>query len=521
MGQRIPYRLVCNVCVCCMVLGIAPTTEAQRTEETAAIGLGVAYGLPILTQLITRSEVECVVEKYADSDDGRGLPMRLDGWPAARRSAIRRADPVTGPTTPGMLAVQQSLRGGMKGVEQSKAAVDKSIEEIKANPSFGASDALNALVQDLKQQSDHAKSAMGLWTEFSNELNSAKLDGTISTNELEVLSVRLSSLRDALELLQVAKYSETTLEYRRALLFSAYDQLARLDDPSEKKSEFEELAKPAIGAVDSVTQMAFLLDAARQLAQSIPDDTEGKNTLYDLVLEEFGLPGLKTARLLKSQSAEAIKLQLEGNSPVISAVLPRDLDERSKAGLAAMKQSTSSAEVALGGTYNSATSGHNLGPIKNEVMQVLLTEGDHMDRITDPKNAKYWREINSVRSSVGAGNHDVVIYLENMATPTLKSAAYDPSKFIEANAMLYQMTFDNVVSLLGTPAGSDDANPLNLISLKEKGLKLENAKRQAANTMLDSLRKVVATYESSPTAEKAKSTLSDIVLSLKGISVPQ
>jgi len=128
----------------------------------------------------------------------------------------------------------------------------------------------------------------------------------------------------------------------------------------------------------------------------------------------------------------------------------------------------------------------NTGPIRDEMMQVLLT-GDAIGHVLDEANSKYWSQFSLAHSYGGIGNHDALIYLESLGQPVLKSSAFDPTKFQVANGQMFRRAFGAVADIYGLPeerlvGAGDGPTPVGSVNLQAiRDARAEN-KKQAAET---------------------------------------
>jgi hypothetical protein len=142
-------------------------------------------------------------------------------------------------------------------------------------------------------------------------------------------------------------------------------------------------------------------------------------------------------------------------------------------------------------SFSNINASVNFGPIIKEVMQAVFSKGDAIDVATDPKNAKRWHLMNSAFSHAGTGNHDAVIYLENLASPILKSGAFDPSKFTEAYGDVYRTAFGAAARAYGYSL-SPTSQPINPASARAREESAKSRSEAAKNVMLQALAATIA-----------------------------
>ncbi len=133
----------------------------------------------------------------------------------------------------------------------------------------------------------------------------------------------------------------------------------------------------------------------------------------------------------------------------------------------------------------------NPGPLAQEVTQVVLSKGKMLDAITNPKYDANWQHFSHALSDGGTGDHNAVIYFENMGFPVLKSSAFNPDKFVEAFSKTYKIAFGAIASAYGVPVGKvDDKNAisgLDPISLAARQKKAEQMSADAKKAILNAL----------------------------------
>lgn len=142
-------------------------------------------------------------------------------------------------------------------------------------------------------------------------------------------------------------------------------------------------------------------------------------------------------------------------------------------------------------TYAGFPTSANFGPIANEVMQGVFAQSRMIDEITSHNDR--WTRFNYVTSWGGAGNQNVVVYFENSLTPILKSATFDPSQFLAANAQVFKKATDVLGDVYGVPISGVSSNTsasasLNLYSTKARKAAADSASSQTRQQMLTALK---------------------------------
>jgi DNA uptake protein ComE-like DNA-binding protein len=168
-------------------------------------------------------------------------------------------------------------------------------------------------------------------------------------------------------------------------------------------------------------------------------------------------PKVKSMKLVKAALSEAMT---SGTQPNLTQVDP---ELRSFTNLNTASAATVSALGGSSAVESLANSARQLldttispGLLGDEVTQVVLTK-DGLNEVIDPKNSKNWQPFAHAHSSGGAGNHNAVIYFENMGWPVLKSSVFNPSKFTEAFGKTFQVAFKSLATAYGVPVAGDAA----------------------------------------------------------------
>jgi hypothetical protein len=247
-------------------------------------------------------------------------------------------------------------------------------------------------------------------------------------------------------------------------------------------------------------RIAAVLDAVRQILQFVP----GKHERVNAALSLMGI-SLDTQRLRALGSRQAIAAALTPSfTPQGALAVPAPVFQEvfgacdSDAAVISIRLCS---EIGFNHTFefSRSTADVNLGPISNEVMQVLQAASRGLAVITDPANADRWRLGTAyANSDSGPGNHNSIIYFENMGLPKVKSSAFDPTKFVVAAGALYRQVFSASVAAFGAPlpatagaAGAPDFQSSNLIATRARVRNAEKAAAAARQKILDALKVAV------------------------------
>jgi hypothetical protein len=178
----------------------------------------------------------------------------------------------------------------------------------------------------------------------------------------------------------------------------------------------------------------------------------------------------------------------------------------------------------LTATYVGVTISSSFGPITSDVVQGVFSPS-FIDKVAS--NPKAWKKWNQALSDSHEGDHNAVIYMDNMLTPILKDARFDPSNFIAANAEAYKKAFSIVASVYGVPApgatgSSADYNLLNSDAREKNAADALTSQKTAADKALTAVatqaKPVTDALDTDPTKWKGgdgKSTVKDVVTQLR------
>ena len=156
-------------------------------------------------------------------------------------------------------------------------------------------------------------------------------------------------------------------------------------------------------------------------------------------------------------------------------------------------------------SYNSFGVDFNLGNIRHELLQVMLTP-NAIRHVLDPANESHWQTFSWAKSYGSAGNHDVIVYLENLGLPIVKSSAFDPTKFQVAHGLMFRKAFSALVDVAGLPVQQTDladqsptpVDSVNLNAMRQAQLQAKSSTRQTQAKMLQALSKVIIVAEQLP-----------------------
>lgn len=430
----------------------------SSTEGTiVASTLGVA-GLAVVGQAVaTRSTLEVEVEVFEPDED------LLDAFHLTHLPALRMNQTVS---TASLLAVAEQLRGVdelLNTQQEQVATFAKQLGKARVHEPERV-----AAVVAFKRLEDQIADSAELITEFRRAAADAAMLEAAARRE-GVIDLQAASRRgDAFEAL------------------AALQQLARkpIELPTEYARYVEAVLRPAGGAepaiLDSPTQdpliegLSHVLGSVgglvRQNAEAgvvehgVAESSELGSRLAgykDYVFVQFleaGLVNDQEERALSNAMEVGLATQgvrFEGMVAPSGMSTKRAVAEALAPTVAvgAVRATEAAEELRserLAIEYSPILADANVGPISNEVMQTLLAS-DAIGHVTNPRNEDRWRRFAHARSSGVAGDHNVTVYFENLATPILKDSSLDPTKFQVAYSKMFQRAFTTVADVFGSP----------------------------------------------------------------------
>ncbi|NJL72492.1 MAG: hypothetical protein HC888_13455 [Candidatus Competibacteraceae bacterium] len=247
---------------------------------------------------------------------------------------------------------------------------------------------------------------------FDRRMDGALSNGVVDDEELSVLRDRLAKVRQALE---------RSTEYTVSKQYIAYlvddIQRATLNDLQDSDSEASEqdVFDMTDDARDRAAIQSSFPDQLAAVAWTVQPliATLGEYTRdLDETFARWGM--LTTPRRLAVLKSEDHVFREFGEQ-----------DAGSRA-VALINQARSAYTL----TFSQTTANTSLGPIANDVLQSVLTENGFIDEIVSKDAKRRWKPFTASSSKARTGNSNTVIYLENLATPVLKTAQFDPSAFV-------------------------------------------------------------------------------------------
>jgi hypothetical protein len=465
-------------------------TKAQTAAATAGGLLAVGLGIPALTN----SRLDIAVDMYAPTDAQR-KDMRLNRRPALMQSIHDRReadDPVRNPTPQNMIEVSVALRPIIPILETNIATLTRSANQLRPLAGY------QNVVATLDRQRQAAIAAVEAWNAFDATMtaNLPKLD---DPKVLGNLAVKLFALRERTD--PKRRFDVVNQDYldflKRALSGALLTDLnvakpANLAELNSKVPAELAMIKDDPSA-PAVNRIALILDGARRALALVPGDHEN----VDRLLAAFGFPfDSRTLASLDSATAIANFLILPPPANCESVPMASKVDPLTAAHVATQIDRCKTLVYVNTFVFSRATADVNFGPISNEVTQVLQAANRGLGIISDPTNAERWRlDAAYAVSDAGPGNHNSIIYFENMGLPVVKSSAFDPTKFVVAAGAVYKQVFSAAVAAFGAPlpatagaAGAPDMQSSNVIATRARVRNAEKAAAAARQKILDALK---------------------------------
>ncbi len=557
MKYRTSFNTARNSCLMALLLPLViPIAGCSTTGETVAVAIAGTTGATLIaTQVATESKIGVEVDVYIP-DDKDNARFKLSRETALRRQIQQMqlddigsfqaiATQLDGPM---QALADQRVRAGefVDGLDQLLAprgeVNDEDPGDATPNAAAVADGADNGdeedevdkqaqeTVDSLRAWLTKQDAVLRQWNLFDIRLKQAKAQTKPAKQDLEDLRVRISALRDALASLsqsglpgsylrEVAGATSAAIdkgiekaaaeamigEALKGKILEAFregeglsDLLESVIEKSENRSVKEQLALATSAAFQHVLELKIMLDEGEEVdfgryKEVYASSREVVNAILEALRDDsFGPTVAEWGVTLNEHTvARATSITDANHLKYLFLGLPDELFLSDAGTLVAAIQTTAKAGYQV--TYSALTADVNLGPIVNEVMQSVMTV-KAIDVITKPDQPERWQRFAEAYSKGRTGNHDVVIYFENMGKPILKSSAFDPTKFVVANGQLFQQAFFALADVYGLPTGAAqgtqaDTNLINLRNQRDDALAKAKGEREklqeALRTLLD------------------------------------
>lgn len=382
-----------TACVLILLPALSGCGSAAANTAAGLLGAGAVTGAA------THSSAQVKVEVYDPRGTTQGEDFELDQVLAVRRTILETAGAR-------LLEIEAAARPHVSQIEHQTAILRRMAVEDRADQG----PAVRKGGLQLSQLADREALVHDSWERFQT-----------AARRLAQSTQSAAQVRNAMQALR---------GFRAAL---------------------SELATEPLGE-EAFTEIRFLLLSDLDKATVTPNDVRSQAT-FDRRVNAVMAAGTDSSKGLSERLQEVFDAARgEFTDPAAAAVIAKDqrafLDP-----VKAVETIEAEAETTISITLDAITTSVSLGPVSNEVTQIVLTPGKLLGRIADPANAGSWRSFSHCASNAGPGNNDVIFYMENQATPILKSATFDPTKFIVAGGAIFERAF----SVLADAAGGSGA----------------------------------------------------------------
>jgi hypothetical protein len=484
---------------------------ANSTQTAAAAATGGLLAVGLGAQALTGSRLDVAVEMYAPTEDQRAA-MQLDHRPAVLLSldGLRGADGLADPThvsAQDIVTISLALRREMPALAEQSDTLQEAVAALTKFDADRGSPPVQNVITALSGQRAPVEAALETWRNFERALrdNVTTLAAPETRDTLvgQLLALRVHLYRAAGRDAVNADY----LDLLKARMFRALSEDAEAAAKAGAKLDLAATQGRLAALLDvrddpeatGAERIARVLDAVRTAFALVPANSTGRRARVDALLKWFAL-SIDSAKLARLPSREAVVAALArssalpaptGTSESVPAcegdAAPIVVRTCSKAGY-------NSISLAL----NRITADVNLGPISNEIAQVLQAANRALGIISDPANAERWRPSAEAKVHAGPGNQNSIVYFENMGLPFVKSSTFDPTKFIVAQGLLYRQVFSAAVAAFGVPlpstagaAGGTDFQTSNVIATKARIRNAEKATAAARQKILETLKAAI------------------------------
>lgn len=470
---------------------VSTTGCGTTTATVAAAGAATATGIWGANLVATRSKLEVKVEHF----DRASLPQKDQALFQQPTIAIedktkRPIDVVQQPTAPAIREVMKQASPEVKRLEQRDERLGETLEGLERLRGPDAADEfLNAVLRDFRAIRESNAKVLATWRALKLDFEE-RSEGGIAPEEVRELAERVKALRGASSRDRQPKVSSSFFEYLRLRLqVSALNIVEHVGD--ESKPPVNALALRLDVPADDVeasfrTRTAAVVKPFLDgLFAALTPDERGKEDVLEPIVEELRNVGIAADRgtISRLVTAGGGAASLEEIAAVLGPLsLPIQVAE-------AKQQVHQATFVVFGVDFN-------VGPIRDELIQVLLTS-DAIAKVLE--NDGQWREFSYAESKGAVGNHDAIVYFENLGLPVLKSSAFDPTKFQVANGLLFRRVVSTLADVAGlptdiVPGDGDAATPvgsLNLARIRAEQQKAQNAAAASQKKILGALKSLI------------------------------
>jgi len=446
---------------------ISPTSAPAQDPGNAALAAGIATGVVVGTgigaQALTYSSLEVEVEMFIPNEKQKHL-FHLDRPASISREAQESSAKSDAILSEGALrAFHLDAAKHIARIERESEGLARTVEWLLRADQVAGQPTYTAFNGRLSVAAETAT----LLARFRTEFNIATADGSLDQAERVDLAKIARRAVDSAAAYHDS-YDASFVEFFHRELWNAAqwgmsDVLAEAENagrqPKDMQVSFDWRGmKGRIDAVNGyegfdkafddsprnriVASLDLAVTAWRSVKVAADAGTIKPSNAEDILARDLDAALLAmgfdtTMKQLANNDGTTISQKLARISPV---------------------ESTGDALADIRLSYPALSASFNLGPVTNEAIQQLFSKGDIVGASLKNDhwwgrlwNYENWERVNHAKSRAGTGNHNSIIYMENMLTPVLKSSSFDPSEFIAANGIAFQRAFDVAAELYGVP----------------------------------------------------------------------
>jgi hypothetical protein len=501
-------RLITLLAVIAALCFSLPAAAFTGTEVAIVAGAAAAASIavPTISTALTYSKIRVDVEVYEETvplpmtgeckdslklspDQRRSDPFRLGGSSVIYRAMTNTASDAL--TVDKALMISISLGNGVKDFDSMIREFDRTLKALTnttsvvsstnstpagetAAPVVPSINPLDEVVKDFQEKRAAASRAKTAMKHFIDHVQKASARG-FSSSDLAEAERLLLIVRNELENFPT-EFAPETADLFASSLKSVFipktGRSPRFWKPDQDLTPSTRMAQVVYQALTLLKKIQIGNGKITVESEEVTYDPAETEKTLDKRLKAFGFR-ISSRELEKYQSPEAI----EGMFPEIW--LPTNSVVR--------------ADATLRLTYVGVTVGANFGPIRSEAFQSLFSNGAQIDAILDGNK---WKKWNFAESCSHAGDHNSVIYFDNTLTPVLKTATFDPSQFIAANAQLYKRVASSLADVYGLPlptqSGASQPNDaFNINNLRARRTAAENSINSHREAMIKTLKELI------------------------------
>lgn len=464
---------------------LSQTGCGNGSQNVALIG-GIAlatYGVG--REVVTGSSAKVTVERYDDVAGGGGVSFNAKHGLAFGRATTlptiesdSPAGPFAGMGAMALARIHSDLAPHMREIEEDHVRAKEM--EIGFEQIPDDTIVWKDVAADFKDKASRLEPVLKAWDEFDKDAANGALRDDAKLEVVAAAAIHLNELKIQLDSVRPVALSNSYVVAVKAFILVRGDKSGLKDDDLRSAIEAAEKAAPP----DNAARVSALLQAADDAVKVSDPPSANGGAATTQITADMKKTWTAAVKEVRNRFISAYKVTLKTNA---------DLND---------------ARAVL---YNLSNSNVSIGPISNEVTQMVFTP-DAMNQVLKPKNEKFWRMMNSCEVNSGPGNTDTVIYFENLLHPVLKSTNFDPSKFLVANGLIYRKAFATVAQVFGVAgaAGGDTSMP-NIMSINATIANADESVAAAKKLRMDALKGILkAAEDSKVTAAQGKTQLTDI-----------